>query len=182
MKALERSGQLTREERDGLLGCGLPPSQYAYVLLEWIGIHVIDGLKTGVLQGGTGYEDNIFRQLATLRASMFDIDDFRAGRMPLAYVQLVQVLVDSLVLSSPFALYPQVGILSMPLVGLLTLFFRGLLALSKSFLDPFGVEGYGEQCLHVDVLISEINFGTSTRWLNAAGFLPIPPTNKNNGN
>ena len=182
LKALERSGQLTREERDGLMGSGLPPSQYAYVLLEWIGIHVIDGLKTGVLQGGTGFEDNIFRQLATLRASMFDIDDFRAGRMPLAYVQLVQVLVDSLVLASPFALYPKVGILSIPLVGLLTLFFRGLLALSKSFLDPFGVEGYGEQCLHVDVLISEINFGTSTRWLNAAGFVPSPPTNKNDGN
>ena len=60
---------------------------------------------------------------------MFDIDDFRAGRMPLAYVQLVQVLVDSLVLASPFALYPSVGILSIPLalVGSCVLFFRGLL-------------------------------------------------------
>ena len=65
------------------------------------------------------------------------------------------------------------GILSIPLVGLLALFFRGLLALSKSFLDPFGVEGYEEQCLHVDVLVSELNFGAARRWISAAGFVPI---------
>jgi len=84
----------------------------------------------------------------------------------------VQVLVDSLVMVAPFALYPELGSLSTPLVGLLALFFRGLLALSKSFLDPFGNEGYEDQCLHVDVLASEINFGASKRWIQAAGVLP----------
>lgn len=172
LKALERTGQLSREEREGLMGSGLPPSQYCWVLLVWVGVHVMEGLKNGSLRGGAGFEENIYRQLATLRACMFDIDDFRAGRMPLAYVQLVQVLVDSLIVIAPFALYPKAGILSIPLVGLLALFFRGLLALSKSFLDPFGVEGYEEQCLHVDVLVSELNFGTTRRWLNAGGFVP----------
>ena len=66
------------------------------------------------------------RQLVTLRACFFNVSDFRAGRMPLAYVQLVQVLVDSLVVVAPFALYPSVSVLSVPLVGLLVLFFRGL--------------------------------------------------------
>ena len=45
--------------------------------------------------------------------------------MPLAYVQLVQVLIDSLVALAPLALYPEAGSLSIPLAGLLTLFFKG---------------------------------------------------------
>ena len=61
--------------------------------------------------------------------------------MAMAYVQLVQVLVDSLVVLAPPALYAELGALSIPLCGLLTLFFKGLLELSKSFLDPFGNEG-----------------------------------------
>lgn len=92
--------------------------------------------------------------------------------MPLAYVQLVQVLVDSLVALSPFALYPELGSLSIPLVGLLALFFRGLLTLSKSFLDPFGVEGFEAQNIRVDVLVSELNFGAAKRWIQAGGTLP----------
>lgn len=177
LKALVNNGQLTEEERGALMGSGLPPSQYAYVLLVWAGIHVMDGLKDGTLKGGPGFEENLFRQLATLRACLFDIDDFRAGRMPLAYVQLVQVLVDSLVLAAPIAVYPSVGILSIPLVGLFALFFRGLLSLSKSFLDPFGVEGFEEQCLNVDVLVSELNFAATRRWINAAGFVPLSKQN-----
>ena len=130
------------------------------------------GMKNGLLLGGNGFEENLLCQLPTLRGSMFVIDDFRAGRMPLAYVQLVQVLVDSLVLLAPFALYPELGSLSIPLVGLLALFFRGLLTLSKSFLDPFGVEGFAKQNIRVDVLVSELNFGAAKRWIKAGGLLP----------
>mmetsp|Transcript_18192 Transcript_18192/g.38008 ORF Transcript_18192/g.38008 Transcript_18192/m.38008 type:complete len:510 (-) Transcript_18192:1996-3525(-) len=175
LKALVDAGQLTQEEKAGLMGTGLPPNQYAYTLLVWVGVHCSTALRNGVLCGGAGYEENIFRQLATLRACMFDIDDFRAGRMQLAYVQLVQVLVDSLMLLSPFALYPECGILSVPLVGILTLFFKGLLSLSKSFLDPFGVEGYQEQNIRVDVLVSELNFGASSRWIRSASYIPPTP-------
>jgi len=122
--------------------------------------------------GGPGLEGSLIQQLTQLRSSMFDIDDFRAGRMPMAYVQLVQILVDSLVILAPFALYPETGALSIPLSGLLALFFRGLLALSKSFLDPFGVEGYASQNMKVDVLVSELNFGASKRWYQAGAVLP----------
>lgn len=176
LRAMVSSGALTKEEKEALQGTGLPPSQYAYVLLVWVGIHCMEGFRNGSLRGGPGFEENIFRQLASLRASMFDIDDFRAGRMPVAYVQLVQVLVDSLVWISPFALYSELGILSVPLTGLLALFFRGLLNLSKSFLDPFGVEGFDQQCIRVDVLVSELNFGASKRWNYAAGFVPRAPS------
>jgi hypothetical protein len=172
LAALVESGQLTASEKELLLSSRLPPSQYHNILLEWVGITISKGLERGILRGGAGLEDNLLRQLTELRASMFDIDDFRAGRMPLAYVQLVQVLIDSLVLMAPLALYPELGSLSIPLVALLSLFFRGLLSLSKSFLDPFGVEGYTDQTINVDVLVSELNFGASRRWIQAAKILP----------
>ena len=91
-----------------------------------------------------------------MRGEYFSIGDYAAGRMPLAYVQLMQVLVDSLVVLAQFALYPELGTVSIPLTGLLTLFFKGLLELSKSFLDPFGTEGFPGQNIRVDVLVSEL--------------------------
>mmetsp|Transcript_8062 Transcript_8062/g.18208 ORF Transcript_8062/g.18208 Transcript_8062/m.18208 type:complete len:496 (+) Transcript_8062:270-1757(+) len=169
LKALVNANQLTRLEAEDLMNTELPPSQYAYILLVWVSLKCMDGMEKGILRGGNGFEENLLRQLTALRATMFDIDDFRAGRMPLAYVQLVQVMVDTLVVLSPFALYAELGSLSIPLVGILTLFFRGLLKLSKSFLDPFGVEGFAEQNIRVDVLVSELNFGASKRWIRAAG-------------
>ena len=177
LQELVEVGELTKEEVGALLESGLPPSQYAYVLLEWVGIYIRDGLASGLLPNATGgWEENILRQLTMLRGEYFNIGDYTAGRMPLAYVQLVQILVDSLVILAPFSLYSQVGDLSIALVPLLTLFFKGLLELSKSFLDPFGVEGYRSQNIRVDVLVSEVNFGAGNRWVKAAQSFPQPPT------
>jgi len=172
LKALVKSGQLTESEAEDLMATQLPPSQYAYIILVWVGLLVMDGIEEGLLRGGAGFTENFLRQMTTLRASMFDIDDFRAGRMPLVYVQLVQIMVDSLVMIAPFALYPELGTLSIPLVGLVTLFFRGLLTISKSFLDPFGVDGFTEQNIRVDVLVSELNFGAAKRWIQSGRVLP----------
>ena len=44
--------------------------------------------------------------------------------------------------------------------------------LSKSFLDPFGIEGYPGQNIRVDVLVSELNFGSARRWVNAGSSVP----------
>jgi len=172
LQGLVAAGELTPEEAAALLGTGLPPSQYTYVLMEWVGLHAMSGISDGTLRGGNGFEDNLLRRLTELRAQYFNIGDYAAGRMPLAYVQLVQVLVDSLVFLSPFALYPELGSLSVFATGLLTLFFKGLLELSKSFLDPFGNEGYPGQNIRVDVLVSELNFGSGSRWTKAGALLP----------
>ncbi|KAH8069239.1 hypothetical protein JL721_6058 [Aureococcus anophagefferens] len=145
---------------------------YAFILLEWVGQYAMAGLEAGTLRGGPGFEAELFKQLTQVRAELFSISDFAAGRMPLAYVQLVQVLVDSLVLLAPLALYAQLGRLAIPLCGLLTLFFKGLLELSKSFLDPFGNEGFPGQNIRVDVLVSELNFGAQSRWSAAGAVLP----------
>mmetsp|Transcript_39676 Transcript_39676/g.80979 ORF Transcript_39676/g.80979 Transcript_39676/m.80979 type:complete len:502 (-) Transcript_39676:863-2368(-) len=172
LQELVSVGQLTKEERSALLNSGLDPSQYCYILLQWVGLHVMNGLRTGAMTGGNGLEENVLRQITSLRAEYFTIGDNTAGRMPLAYVQLVQVLVDSLCILAPFAIYPELGTLSIPATALLTLFFKGLLELSKSFLDPFGNEGYPGQNIRVDVLVSELNFGASSRWVNAGESFP----------
>ena len=84
----------------------------------------------------------------------------------------MEVLVDTLTFLAPLALYTKMGTFNIISTGLLTLFFKGLLELSKSFLDPFGREGYRAHNIRVDVLVSEMNFGASSRWLDAGDALP----------
>ena len=246
LATLVAADELKSEEMEALLDSGLPPSQYAYILLEWVCMHAMEGLRSGALRGQTGWEENLLRQASGLRAEYFNIGDYTAGRMPLAYVQLVQVdcarrrgepphrlrispltvgtwatpyafprfprlvprcdlrgvshlgcgvshllasavsprtfrlsavacaqvLVDSLVVLAPVGLYADLGTLSILGAGTFALFFKGLLELSKSFLDPFGNEGYPGQNIRVDVLVSELNFGAASRWVLGGALLP----------
>jgi len=80
--------------------------------------------------------------------------------------------VDTLIFLAPLALYVKMGTFNIISTALLTLFFKGLLELSKSFLDPFGREGYRAHNIRVDVLVSEMNFGASSRWVAAGDALP----------
>ena len=57
------------------------------------------------------------------------------------------------------------------MVVLLTLFYRGLLELSKSFLDPFGNDGSRAQNIYVDVIIQEVN-GALDRLIEGSLSLP----------
>ena len=181
LQRLVDEGELTAHEVDAMVATGLPPSQYTYILLEWVGLHAMRGLRDGTLRGGDasrGFEEVLLTKLAGLRAEYFNIGDLQAGRMPLAYVQLVQVLVDSLVVLiyictymyvymlvqvlvdslvvliyicmyayvymlvqvlvdslvvlAPLALYPEAGSLSIPLAGLLTLFFKARCTLDSA--------------------------------------------------
>ena len=56
---------------------------------------------------------------------MASVAEELVSRMPMAYVHLVHLLVDSFLVSTPFVLYPRCGALVVPAAGLLTLFFRG---------------------------------------------------------
>ena len=80
----------------------------------------------------------------------------------LSAVARAQVLVDSLVVLAPVGLYADLGTLSILGAGTFALFFKGLLELSKSFLDPFGNEGYPGQNIRVEVLVLELNFGAAS--------------------
>ena len=80
-------------------------------------------------------------------------------------------MTDVVLLLAPFALFPRLGALSILLSGILGLFYRGLLELSKSFLDPFGNEGSIGQNLVIDCLMGEVNAG-SVRWVEGGAKMP----------
>ena len=105
LRTLVRYGQITENEMNALVATGLPPTQYPYVFLEWAGLRVIDGMEQGDLRGGQGMEENLMRYFTQLRAEYFSIGDFAAGRMPMAYVQIMEMLVDTLTFLAPLALY-----------------------------------------------------------------------------
>ena len=91
-------------------------------------------------------------------------------------MHLVHLLVDSFLVSTPFVLYPRCGVMMVPAAGLLALFFRGLLELSKSFLDPFGNRRVSTTDLsaeiNIDTLIGEANAG-SLVWPLGAQRMPF---------
>ena len=126
----------------------------------------------GVLGGGVGLETRFLEEACKLRAVCASIVDDAAARMPLSYVHLVQLLVDTLVVLAPFALYPKLGILAVLLSPILVLFYRGFLQLSKSFLDPFGNGDSLSENFSISCLLCETNAG-SVRWFNAIQQLPF---------
>ena len=81
------------------------------------------------------------------------------------------MLVDTLLALAPLALYARLGEMGAPLCGVLVIFYRGLVACSKSFLDPFGNEQTDVE-IEVPVLVRDLN-GASTRFLEAAEALPV---------
>ena len=74
------------------------------------------------------------------------------NRFPLAYVQFVQILVDTFVLCSPLALYDDLEEYSVLAVGLVVFFYCGLNNLAKIFLGESNIsisllcEGQGATC------------------------------------
>ncbi len=73
------------------------------------------------------------------------------------------------------------GVFSVALVGILTLFYQGLLDLAKVFLDPLDSEDYCEGAVYLNlaVFIREAN-AASTRWIlgGRAAAAATSPTSK----
>ena len=80
-------------------------------------------------------EQDVRGKCCELRGACMGIPDELAARMPLAYVHFTHLLVDALLLLAPFALYAKLGAFAIVLNGIIALFYRGLLELSKSFLE-----------------------------------------------
>lgn len=55
--------------------------------------------------------------------------------MPLAYAHFVQILVDFILFTAPLAQYGELGLFSVLSIGILTIFYSGMLDLAKVFLD-----------------------------------------------
>ena len=143
-------------------------------LVGWLTTRCVRAFHKGELLKSEATEQVLYSKLCELRGTAAGISDILDGRMPLAYVHFVQVLVDTFLLAAPFALYVECGIWSILAVGLLTLFYSGLLDLAKILLDPLDNDEFYKDSVNMDigVLIREMNNG-STRFKKASEKLPF---------
>ena len=189
-------GILTQMEKESLdMRLDVPKTQKHWILLESIvlkckeaqqqqdvGDRTSDNKKRKrgvVLEGGSGFEHILLDKFCSLRTSCNQITHKIAGRMPLAYAQYVQMLVDSFLFMIPLAQYNGMGVLMLVIsVGMFTMFYSGLLDLAFDFLDPLlddkEYKGDGSEigddncCVYFDlaVLIRESS-AAAQRWINA---------------
>mmetsp|Transcript_308 Transcript_308/g.508 ORF Transcript_308/g.508 Transcript_308/m.508 type:complete len:669 (+) Transcript_308:81-2087(+) len=176
MRRLVDRGIITEDERKVLSDVQVPVTQRHNVLLLWIMRLFHDARKAGHIEGSDGFEQQFLEKCHVIRAQYGSIGDELAGRMPLAYAHIVQVLVDVILWMYPFMAFstgmtPFLGVLG---TGLLTMFYQGLFDLAKQFLDPYDNENYGkgDDPLCIDTLIAETNAG-SVRWMNGLAAKPF---------
>ena len=115
---LRDRGLLTDEEYETLVNVQLPPSRWYLIVLQWICSRIHSETMRGTLTGGAGFEQVAMGKMCDLRSSCMSIPDELAARMPLAYVHLTHCLVDILLGIAPFGLYPNLGLLSIPMTVL----------------------------------------------------------------
>ena len=120
------------------------------------------GIQEGALISDAANRQLYSTTMTTLRGTYATIGDKLDGRMPLAYTHIVQILVDVFVWTAPIALYSELGAWSIICVGVLTLFYTGMLGLAKIFLDPLDNENFCRNSIDMDigVLIRESNAAT----------------------
>lgn len=184
MRRLVERGIITEDERKVLSDAQVPVTQRHNILLLWIIRLFVDARKAGHIEGSDGFESQFLEKIHVIRAQYGAIGDELAGRMPLAYAHIVQVLVDVILWMYPFMAFstgmtPILGVLG---TGLLTMFYQGLFNLAKQFLDPYDNENYGkgDDPLCIDTLIAETNAG-SVRWLNGLAEKPFAYAKLANG-
>ena len=168
---------MKQEELYALNKSKLPSYKYYTTYLEWIMIRITQARQQGMIEGsGTGSDGldyMLLHKICDVRGMTSAIKYQLSARMPLPYTHFVQLLVDTFLFSAPFALIPELGILSIPCTGLLTLFYGGLLDLAKVFLDPLDNEDYADTDTDMDliVLTNEISNDTNT-WELSGTILP----------
>jgi len=145
-----------------------------HTCMTWIAMRIFQGMEEGGIMGDTALKMTVLERINFVRSSQSDVGDIIDGRMSLAYAHLVQMLVDVLLITSPFALYAQQGIWAILTVGVLTVFYAGVLDLSKMYLDPLDNDGLYDDSVNMDlgVLMNEMNLGAA-EWKKGAMFVPF---------
>ena len=174
LERMASRGLMTSKQLEVLLQLDLPEDQRHSACVEWMMVRTDRAIEDGTLISDAAHRQMLIANICTLRSTFATIGDKLDGRMPLAYTHFVQILVDAFVWTAPIALYPELGAWSVICVGVLTLFYTGLLDLAKIFLDPLNNEDFYQNSIFMDigVLIREANAG-STRWKRGAATLPF---------
>lgn len=169
IKRLCDLGFCTKDELELLLD--MPRTMRHHAVLTWLVAQGIAGRDSGaIVEANNSFSHLWMERIYTLRSAYGRIANLLRVRMPLVYLHLVQILVDTLLVIAPFALFAKLGFTSCFLSVFLSTFYRGLVIVSKSFLDPFGNE---DEKFEIDVasLVKSCN-SASTRFLEAGKVLP----------
>ena len=73
--------------------------------MTWLTSRIWLAKKNGEIEADTAAMQTIFDKITRLRALMATIPDMYDGRMPLAYIHFVNMLVMTLIMLSPFSLF-----------------------------------------------------------------------------
>ena len=170
-------GIMTRRHYDTLVGIHPNKCGPQHTTLMWIMSRILQGMRDGVIPNDSGTRSVFINKVCDLRSVVGGISDSLNAKVPLAYAQFVQVLVDIFLTLAPFALYSELGIWSVLAVGILNIFFSGMNDLAKVLLDPLdNCDGdfYKDSSVNMDVgvLIRESNAG-SNRWKSGLEELPF---------
>jgi len=159
LQRLAERGLISESQRAAL--GEIRPAHLHDAVLQWLSSRLVrkQGKHEHSCAAVSGYdfERRFDDQCLELRLHCHLLSTDRDGLMPFAYQHVVQVLVDSLLVFTAPALYPKIGVMSVGLTCTLTLFYRGLLELSKSFLDAFGQDQYQDQSIAIETYLSEVN-------------------------
>ncbi|GFH44690.1 hypothetical protein CTEN210_01164 [Chaetoceros tenuissimus] len=177
LRRMESRGLMTAKQLEILLEVEqqeFTNEQLCNAPLQWIMVRSTKAMEDGILASDTATKGVLLKDLGFLRNANAAVSSKLSARFPLAYVQFVQVLVDSFIFSAPVALYADLGIYSIPAVGVLTLFYSGLNNLAKIFLDPLNNEEFCDNSIFMDlgVLIRETNEIT-TQWKKSSTNMPF---------
>ena len=168
-------GIMTKQQLSVLQQLPQPMTQWHNACLEWMMIRWTQAIdEEGIIDTSNTPVGVVLLERATeLRSTYAGIADKLDGRMPLAYVHLLQFLTDTLLFCAPLALYAEMGAFSVVSVAILTIFYGGFLDLGKVFLDPLNNEGYCRKSMYMDlgVLVRESNAG-SVRWRDGGERVP----------
>ncbi|KAL7493249.1 hypothetical protein ACHAWT_002298 [Skeletonema menzelii] len=151
LKRMESRGLMSSRQLYMLLGTDLPSNQLFSAPLEWAMLRCNKASDEGVLMADNATKSSILREFMSLRNAFDKIGNTIQNRFPLAYVQFVQILVDTYVLCSPLALYVDLEEYVVIAVGLVVFFYCGLNNLAKIFLDPLNNEEFCENSIYFDL-------------------------------
>eukprot|EP00978_Attheya_sp_CCMP212_P017915 scaffold48344_cov49-Attheya_sp.AAC.6 len=159
---LEKRGLVTEDEVDILEK--LVPKARFNAILTWIGSTFMRGCesKEPCIRMPANAHFAALGKLCDLRGACGTIGDMLDARCPIAYVHLIQLLVDFFLVMTPFAALEEMGWFSIGGTFLLSLFFSGLMDLAKMLYDPFNNECFGadDDNIEIDTLIQESNNGS----------------------
>jgi Bestrophin, RFP-TM, chloride channel len=166
MKCMADRGMMTPKQLQILQSLSTPYGTKHVACLEWMMITASQGMEDGCFRNSYALSRQLLETTCQLRSvSVKVVDSLKSGRPPLSYTHLVQVLVDCFIWTSPLALYAELGVYSILCVGLITLFYGGLLNMAKIFLDPLGNQHFTKSSINmgmdIGVLTRESNASTS---------------------